>query len=149
MSRRSDLPHLINDIMKNQKTITKEMNKLTKEIKEIQENIDIFERSLHELDKRIEENNVPDFMLDLHAKVKNSTTATLLQHKEQQSNLILALTRYNAEATQLDTELTRLTVLFAQQSLSTEYRPRVHGSRKYKSNSRGGRKRKTRKNKNK
>jgi peptidoglycan hydrolase CwlO-like protein len=144
MSRRSDLTHLINDIMKNQKTITKEINKVTKEIKEIQGDIDIFENSLHELDKRIEENNLPDYMLKIHAKVKNSTTATLRQYKEHQSNLKSALTRYNEEIIRLDNQLTSTTVLFAQKSLSMK-----NGSWKYKSNSRGGRKRNTRKNKNK
>jgi len=140
MSRRSDLTHLthlINDIMEKQKTITKEINKVTKEIKEIQGDIDIFENSLHELDKRIEENNVPDYMLKMHAKVKNSTTTTLLQHKEQQSNLILALTRYNEEITRLDNQLKSTSVLLAKESLSMKYR----------SNRKGGRN--TRKNKNK
>jgi peptidoglycan hydrolase CwlO-like protein len=137
MSRRSDLTQLINDIMENQKTITKEINKVTKEIKEIQGNIDIFERSLHELDKRIKENNVPDYMLNLHAKVKNSTTATLHQYKEDQNNLILALTRCNEEITRLDNQLKSTSVLFAKESLSM----------KHMSNRKGGRN--TRKNKNK
>ena len=137
MSRRSDLIHLINDIMEKQKTITKEINKLTREIKKFQENIDIFENSLHELDKRIQENNVPEYLLKMHAKVKNSTTTTLGEHKEQQSNLILALTRCNEEITRLDNQLKSTSVLLAKESLSMKYR----------SNRKGGRK--TRKNKNK
>jgi len=151
MSRRSDLTHLINDIMEKQKTITKKINKATKEIENFQENIDIFERSLHELDKsiqRIQENNANDYMLPLHEKVKNNEKKTLDEFKKQQSNLILALTRYNAEATQLDTELTRLTVLFAQESLSMK-NGSWNRSRKDGSNRKGGRKRNTRKNKNK